>query len=181
MSVYEQELADLKEREEVLKKELEKKEEIIEHKNRAIETTKNKLKNATSSSEIEDLRKELETLKSGLQGSEVKRMIAKISTDPAERELIERHYNSSIRLTGNLEDDVQNALAIANRSVVMEQKRNRAMEEQNEDFLASFAKGGSATGNSPKTYVSNPIQREAEELVRSINPNAVKFVKDQFN
>lgn len=178
LSPYERELAKLRKRDEEREKELAKKDEIIEHKNRALEATKKQLKEAKPS-EVEELKAKIAKLESRVGGDEAKRLISTLTTDQAERELIEHHYNSSIVKTGNLVDDIQNALALANRSVVMEQKRNRAIEEGNENFLASFAKGGAVKGDQPGVTL-NPIQRQAEDLVRSINPNAVQFVKDQF-
>jgi chromosome segregation ATPase len=178
-SVYEQELAELRKREDDLKQELAKKEEIIEHKNRAIESTKKKLKESGASDEKEALLKRLEALESKLSGGEVKQVLSKLTNDKAEAELIEHHYNNSIVRTGDLQRDIQMAMAIANSNVVLEQKRNRALEEGNENFLASFSKTGDASGKN-ETVTRDPIQRAAEDLVRSINPNAVKFVKEQF-
>lgn len=175
---YEKELAELRKRDEERKAELEKKEEIIEHKNRAIETLKKKTKEVEES-KVEKLEKEIEALKSNLQGDSVKQKISQLTNDPAERELIERHYNNSIVKSGNLLEDLQNAIAIANRSLVLEQKQNRALEEGNENFLATFSKGSGVKGEMPGA-VSDPVQREAEALVRSLKPNAVKFVKEQF-
>lgn len=177
LSVYEKELAELKKREEESKNQVEKLKDIVDKKNRALEAEKKK--NKPDFSEVEKLREELDKLRADIMGGELNKSISAITNDQAERELILRHYNTSIVKTGNLEEDLQNALAIANRSIVMEQKRNKALEEGNENFLASFAKNGSIKGNAPAVS-SDPIQRETEALVRSINPNAVKYVKEQF-
>lgn len=178
-NLYEKELAELRKREADLQAELDKKDEIIEHKNRAIESTKKKLQ-ISDISEKEELVKRLESLESRLGGSEVKGVISKFTADPAEKELIEYHYNKSIVRTGDMDKDIQMAIAIANQNLVMQQKRNQAIEEGNENFLASFSKNGSIKGEMP-SQTANPVQRAAEDLVRSINPNAVKYVKEQFN
>ena len=46
-------------------------------------------------------------------------------------------------------------------------------------FARSLFKIGYGKGEM-LSQTADPVQRAAEELVRSINPNAVKFVKEQF-
>lgn len=170
-TIYEKELRELREANA-------KKDEIIEKKNRAIQSLK-KEKGESEDPEKEALLERLERLENNVSVSEVKKTISQFTEDSAEKELIEHHYHNSIVKTGDMAKDVQMAMAIANQNVVIEQKRNQAIEQGNENFLASFSKAGAVRGETP-SITANPVQRAAEELVRSINPNAVKFVKDQF-
>lgn len=172
-SPYEAQLAELRKRAEQAEAKLKEKDEIIENKNRAIETTKKKLKEVTPEDELEE--RLLKRLQEKQQVESVNARVSALTNDPAERDVILHHYNNSIVRTGNFEEDLKNAIAIANRDNVWEQKRNRALEERREEFMTSFA-GTSLRGEGSAPRITDPILAQAAELIRAVNPKAVDFL-----
>lgn len=177
-SPYAAQLRELQKRAEEAEAKLKEKDEILQNKNRAIEKQKEKLKDSSLSEDdlLDRLSKRLEEK---LTTKDLSAKVASLTNDEAEREVIIRHYQSSIVKTGNIEEDLKSAVALADRDRVWEQRRNRAMEERREDFITSFS-GTSLRGDVKSSRPSNPIQAAAEELVRSINPKAVEFLEKQF-
>jgi ribonucleotide reductase alpha subunit len=162
-SVYEIEL-------ERVNAELAKKDDIISKKNRALEAEKkaNKAidKDVLKAEIRDELKKELsQEWKSDLNQSELDRKLNALTADPAERELIKTHYNNSIVKSGNLDEDLQYALAIANRKTVFDQRVNRAIEEKNENFLTSFQ--GSDIRSKMSGVTQDPIKQQAAELLKN--------------
>lgn len=174
-SPYAKQLRELQESEEKLKAELEEKEKILANKNRAIESLKKKTAD-TSVSEDELTDKLLKRLEERQSEKDIRSRIAALTYDVAEREVIERHFKSSIVKTGNLDEDLKRAIAIADGDKIWEQRRNRALEERREDFITGFA-GSSLRGEPSKSRQSDPILAQAEQIVRAVNPDAVKHLK----
>lgn len=172
-SAYEAQLKELKKRAEEAEAKLEEKDKIIENKNRAIESSKKKLRESTPEDELEE--RLLRRLEEKQQIGSVKSRIGALTSDPNEQELILHHFEKTVQRTGNFEEDLKNAVALANRDIVWEQKRNRAMEERREDFMTSFA-GTSLRGEASAPKISDPILAQAAELVRAVNPKAVDFL-----
>lgn len=169
---YKAELDDIQRRNAELEDALKKKEEIIEHKNRAIESTKKKSKDFDVDSLKESIKSEL---RSELLEQEIQKKINVISSDRSERDLIQHHYQNSIRKTGNVEEDLMNAVALANRKTVWNERITRASEERNEEFLTSV-RPSDARG-ATKSIITDPVLREAAKLVRAVKPEAVKHLK----
>lgn len=172
-SPYEKQLAELRKRAEEAEAKLQEKDKIIENKNRAIESTKAKLKDVTPEDELEE--RLLKRLEEKQQKESISSRVSALTNDAAERDVILHHYNNTIVKTGNFEEDLKNAIALANRDNVWEQKRNRALEERREEFMTSFA-GTSLRGESKTTHISDPILAQAAELIRAVNPKAVDFL-----
>lgn len=166
---------------EELQAELKKKEEIIDHKNRAIETMKGKVKEKTPEKQEEPSEDELADklyarFEEKQRAKDFQAKVNAISSDQSERDVIMHHYNNSIVKSGDVEVDLKRAIAMADADSVWEQRRNRAMEERQEDFLTSFA-GSSLRGESPKSKQNDPVLRQAEDIVRAVNPDAVKHLR----
>lgn len=176
-SPFAKQLEELRKRAEEAEAKLQEKDKLIENKNRAIEATKKKLKESTPEDELEA--RLIARLEEKQNAQQLKAKIHALTSDPAEQEVIERHYNTSILKTGNIDNDLKNAVAIANSDQVWEQRRNRAMEERREDFMTSFA-GTSLRGDAPGSKVRDPIYAAAADIVRSINPDAVKHLDNYF-
>lgn len=174
---FAKQLEDLRKRAEEAEAKLQEKDKLIENKNRAIEATKKKLKEPTSEDELEA------RLLARLDEKQNERgIIAKIKSltnDPIEQEVIQRHYESSIVKTGNSDIDLKNAVAIANSDHIWDQRRNRAMEEQRENFMTGFA-GSSLRGDASGSKIRDPIHAAAAELVRAVNPKAVDRLDTYF-
>lgn len=174
-SPYAKQLRELREREEKLKAELEEKEKILANKNRAIEAMKKKTAESPVS-EDELAEKLLRRLEEKQSEKDIRTRISALTDDVAEREVIERHYMSSIVRTGNIDEDLKRAIAIADGDRIWEQRRNRALEERREDFITSFA-GSSLRGEQKASRQADPILAQAEQIVRAVNPDAVKHLK----
>ena len=150
-------------------------EEIIANKNRAIEALKEKAKKPTVDEDAL-LEKLAERLEQKRNDSDMSRRINALTSDEAERKLIEHHLKNSIKPTGDLDKDLKLAIGAMDSDKLWAQRQGRALEERREDFISAFA-GTSLRGESAamgKSY--DPVQAAARELVRSINPAAEKNV-----
>jgi len=179
-SPYAKQLEELQKEKERLESELAKKDEIIEHKNRAIDSTKEKLKEIKSKSPDEEIEERLfKRLELKNAEKEIDAKISALTDDDAEAKVIKHHLQNSIVRSGDVERDLRAAIAMANADKVWEQRANRAMEERREDFLTAF-RPSSVRGETKASITSDPIRRQAEELVRAINPDAVGNLKNVF-
>ncbi len=176
-SPFQEQLDELRKRAEEAEAALAEKDKLIENKNRAIEATKKKLKESSPEDELEA--RLLKRLEEKHLSQELSARIKSLTNDPAEQEVIQRHYNSSIMKTGDIDIDLKNAIAVANSDQIWEQRRNRAMEEQRENFMTGFA-GSSLRGDAPSSKIRDPIHAEAAKLVGAINPQAVERLNEYF-
>jgi len=179
-SEYAKQLEELQKEKERLESELAKKDEIIEHKNRAIDTTKEKLKEVKSKTSDEELEERLlKRLELKNAEKEIDAKISALTGDETEAKVIKHHLENSIVRSGDPDRDLRAAIALANADKVWEQRANRAIEERREDFMTAF-RPSSVRGETGASMTSDPIRRQAEELVRAINPEAVKHLKNVF-
>lgn len=176
-SPFKKQLDELQKRADEAEAKLQEKDKIIENKNRAIEASKKKLKESGPEDELES--RILARLEEKQNESSLDSKVKALTDDATEQELIKQHYKVSIVKTGNLENDLKNAVALANADRVWEQRRNRAMEERREDFLTSFS-GTSLRGDAAASKVRDPIHAAAAELVRAVNPKAVDRLNEYF-
>jgi len=176
-SPYAKQLEELRKRAEGAEAKLKEKEDLIEHKNRAIEASKKKLKEIPAEDEIAD--RMLAKLEARQSERDVAARVNAITADEAEREVIMSHYKSSIQKTGNVDNDLKMAVALADSDKVWEQRRNRAMEERREDFMTSFA-NTSLRGDAGGSKIRDPIYAAAAQLVQNINPKAVGRLDEYF-
>lgn len=148
------------------------KDEIIEKKNRALESEKTKRKEAeaaTKSSETEEekmLRVADEAAERRFQKGVLEAKIQAFTNDPVEQEVIRKHYQGSIQKTGNLDTDFRRAVAVANENLVMEQKAQNVEREQNQEFMTGF-QGNSMRGSSANKIKSAALSM-AEGLLETI-------------
>lgn len=170
-SPYAKQLEELRAREKELNDQLEKQKELIANKNRAIESLKKK----PTESEDDITEKVLKRLEGKQTEEKVQSKVNALTGDATEREVIMKHYQSSIVKTGNMDEDLKSAIALAQRDQIWEARRNQALEERREDFITSFA-GTSLRGETPKSNSQDPILRQAEAIVRAVNPEAVKYL-----
>lgn len=182
-----------------------KKDEIIEHKNRAIESMKRKKEEpapapASSDEEVvvingvsyfksqveaiktlaEDavgnkLLKEIEQLKTIVSGGQVDTVLAGITSDAKERELIKHHYDNSIKHSGNIVEDLKRARLLANERIIYNEGLAKGREAKREEVLSSFESFGSS---SPKRSSGLPEDKQgaADILDRMGLPEAKKYL-----
>jgi hypothetical protein len=92
-------------------------------------------------------------------------MINAATSNEAERKAIREAYDSKIVRSGNADEDFVNALAIANRGVVEDYKKNRAIAENNESYLAGFS-GGLTYGPPASNAQNDAVKRSVAENLR---------------
>lgn len=143
-----------------------------------IQRHKEKEKDEESFSETVDyesmremLREEVDILKSSLisqlQKREISEAINKITHDPNEAALIRYHFDNSIRQTNDLDLDIENARALANKH------RLYTLEEEIKLALAAeeAKTSGSAAGQKPKI-------KEPDEELPLLTPVDMKIISD---
>lgn len=168
--------------EELLSK-LAEKEEIISHKNRAIESLKVKKETVPVSPATEvkpsevDMKTASEKLvemalgeirKATVQESVVK-SINSFTNDEAERRAIMDAYNNDIVKSGDAEKDLEKALAIANANFIKEIKKNKSEAEATEMIMTRFSSGQSYGSSKTEDNVLNtPAKKAAAENLRKL-------------
>lgn len=176
-SAYAKQLEELRKRAEEAEEKVRKQEEIIENKNRDIERKKEKLKDIKEPDpDLEE--RLLKRLEERQTINSLASRVASISDDPNEQKLIMHYLQDASARGATAEETLKNAVALANRDILWEQRRNRALEERREDFLTSFA-GTSLRGEGGAPKMKDPIMAQAEQLVRAVNPKAVDFLNKQ--
>jgi len=171
-----------------LNEELSKKDDIIDKKNRALEAEKKKRKELEKAKDSEvnkegevidkvSLKEEVKAeLKAELVREKVSELISEYTTDKVERELVQKIYDFRIVKTGNLTEDLESAIAIANKSLVQEAK-SRA-KEQDEEETDMFSSMSSHAKSSVKGLYKDPSKRVAAQLLRSMGmEQAIKHLK----
>ena len=187
---YEEQIEELRAKEKNLQEELEKKDDIISKKNRALESEKKKRREELEEKEnalieepdeekrddlrddIAELKKQVQTNQDRLVEAEIDRIIVTFTTDEKEQEAVKLHYKHTIQKSDNLKKDILNAWAVANAKVVVQERRKKQDEEDQEDFLTGFQ---SSDKKSNVPY-SDPIKRKAAAFLDKINPNAKKYL-----
>ena len=91
------------------------------------------------------------TISSQLRGKEISDALARFSSNPQETELIRYHYENSIRQTGDVELDMENAKALANK---------RKVQTQLEEMKASIA---SKENRSPGSPTGQKVSQEPDD------------------
>jgi len=159
---YEQEL-------QALQAKIDKKDEIIAHKNRAIESLKHKPNQDAVLSEIKAIREKAESeinqMRQVLFSDIVDEEIAKVSLSDSEKNLIKFHFENSVKLNGYSREAVRDAVATA-KLKANEKKILSRMEEM------SAALKAKATTNTLKdsssVNVSEPKKQKLNEKERSL-------------
>lgn len=101
----------------------------------------------------------------------------RLSRSPEEKELILLHYDNSIRPTGNLEEDIENAFALANR------KQNQAkISELKQAALSKKNRGSSSgAGAPPEQKKQLKISDEDRAAAQFAGVSPEEFVKAKQN
>lgn len=157
---------------EQLLEELAKQMEIVGHKNRAIESMKKKsndkkddVKQVGGGDELDKpiTKKDLLEIRNR---DLFEAMVKNATSDEKERTAIMEAYNNDIVKSGDVEKDLKKALAIANVGVVEEYKKNRAIAENNESYLARFSGGGSYGSASGNNLGNDVVKRQVADNLR---------------
>lgn len=100
-----------------------------------------------------------------------------ISNNKDEQQLIRHHYNNSIVKSGDVEQDLSNAVALANKHLVDQAKKAEAEREDNEALSAKFSAGRSYSKQGKPAYLSDPIKKGAVEILKKLGiPDGEKYV-----
>lgn len=169
LSPFEQQLKDIEERNKALEIELESRKKQLELKDKALKKKEDSLD--------PDLEKRLmDRIEEQLQARERESKIKNLTPDEAAQKLVKHHLENTIRPSGNVENDIQAAWAIVNQRAMQELLKNKASYEAYEELVSSSQVGGNVASNSQQKSVS-PARRQAEEILRAINPEALKHLK----
>jgi len=195
---YEGELKRVNEAHEI---DLKIKQEVIDHKNRAIDSLKKPkekdeikaddeetvvinnqvykksdvetIQKIAKEAANEDLGKKIDTLMETFTGSQVDQLVSQMTENVSERELIKMHYKNSIKPTGDLKEDLKNARLLANKAFIFNEGLKEGQENSREDVIASFSTPKTATrgGKGGDELDEND---PAVQIVKSVNPEALK-------
>lgn len=171
---YEEELKRLRVIEEEKKKleeDLAEQKRRVEIKDRALQAEKKKAK-PEASLDKEAIKQELRT------ELRVEREIERVGSTEAERQLIQHHYQNSIVKTGNVVDDIRNAVAVANAKRISELLGRQSAEDAAENTSASSMLSGGMQGASGGSRIKSPAQKIAENTLKHVSPEAAKRVKN---
>lgn len=161
---YEQELKRLKD-------ELDEKNRQVSIKDRALqaEKKKNKSQDPAPSFDAETIKAEI---KAELKAEQTLRSMA---GSDSEYELAMHHYQNSIVRSGDMVKDSRHAIALANANRIQELlDRDHLVEEGQARGISSMS--GASRGDGASSKAKSQLRREVEELVKGINPKAVKHV-----
>lgn len=178
--------------------------EIIEHKNRAIEALKKK-NNPTAEPVVppienqEDIevvngvvykKKDAEAIKQlakqiadeaikplqeQLNQLPLETALNQATDNPSERELIKYHLTNSIKPSGDLNKDIQNARLLANREVILSPENQ---EFAREEVLASLSASSGLRSNKAPSNNLSPASQQAADMLRNAGLGEVaKLVK----
>lgn len=162
---------------EKIAEEFAKKEEIISHKNRAIDSLKSEKKQEApvSSASLDTdaiVKKAVDEAVAKISGitnqQQVETMINSSTTDENERKLIKDAYENSIVKTGDLQQDLKKAFAIANASVIDEIRKNKSEAEANELIMTKFSAGQNYGKQGEDNVLNTPAKKAAAENLRKL-------------
>lgn len=120
----------------------------------------------------EELDERFSTLSSQLRGKEVTEAIANVATNPKLAALVKYHFDNSIRQTGDLELDVENALALANKRKVQSQ-----LEELKASVISKETRSsGSQTGRRQSSEGEAELPSLTEVDRKMVNDLRARYV-----
>lgn len=170
-----------------------KKDDIIEKKNRALNSEKNKRKEAEDAladkeDEIDDdkslSKSDREALKAEMRAEyRAERQIEKFeealeshTNDKVKRELVRKIYDHKIVKSGNVQEDLANALAIADRNVNAALIEKQAQMERDENDMADYQ--SSDVRGEADSKSQNPAHKIAAQILRNAGKEkAIKHLK----
>lgn len=156
---------------ETLQAKIAKKDEIIAHKNRAIESLKRRPNSDTVLKEIEEIKakaqSEINQMKQVVLSDIVSDEIAKVASTEGERKLIEFHFNNSIKLSGYNREAIRDAVRTA-KLKANEKKILSKMEEM------AFALKAQATTSTHKDSSSVNVSQPEKQKYNSKEKKLLK-------
>lgn len=122
------------------------------------------------------IREEVDELKSSLTSQfrtkEIDTAISKVATDAHHAALVRYHYDNSIRQTGDMELDVENASALANK-----RKVQSTLEEVKASIESKETRSfGSTAGRKPKVEADD----ESLPLLTAVDKQSVDFLRQKY-
>ncbi len=169
-----------------ISEDLAKKNEIISHKNRAINALKQPKKEpepapaaTVQPDDIEAKMNEFFDKKFGAsqQIAAVEQKISSLTTDASEQAKIREAYNNSIVKSGNVEVDLKNALAIANASIIEDYRKTKSEAEMNEVIMTKFMVGQPSGGGEDGNPLNDPVKKGAYENMLKAGVSAEAAMK----
>lgn len=168
LSPFEQQLKELEDQKKALESELESRKKQLEMKDKALKRKEESLD--------PDLEKRLmDKFEEKLQERDRESKIRALTPDESAQKLVKHHLENTIRPSGNVENDIQAAWAVVNQKAVQELMRQNASYEAYEELVSSTQAGAGVANNAQRKSVS-PARRQAEEILRAINPEAIKHL-----
>lgn len=137
----------------------------------AKENADEKLNKGMSKEDVDKL------LNEKLSVREVEQGLLQASSDPEEQKLIRHHYDNSIVKSGNVAEDLQKAVAIANQHIVQKARAEQAEREQAEGIATSFQSSHSYGRQGKPAYESDPRMKAAAAILDKLGAgDAKKFL-----
>jgi len=169
LSPFEKQLQEIQAEKQALENRLKERERQLELKDKAL-----KRKAEGENPEIEQRLEE--KLQNAFRARDIEQTIQNITTDKSAQDLIKYHIENTIKPSGNVQQDIQTAWAIVNQKAFSELMEQKASVEAFQELVAKSQMGGSIASNPMKASVS-PARRQAEEILKHINPEAIKHLK----
>jgi len=94
--------------------------------------------------------------------------LSSITSNDDERKLIRHHLEHSIVRSGDLEQDLSMAVAIANKHLVDQAKQQEIERNERESVNARFSAGRSYARTGQPSYMADPIKKEANEILKRL-------------
>lgn len=147
-----------------------KKDEIISHKNRAIESLKKKKGDINISDEIAEIRKkaqeEIDEIKQTMMGDVIDSQIKNMSSSDSEAKLIKFHFENSVKLKGYDRESINDAIKTA-KLKANEKKIMSNIEEMKIALSANATINTSREGSSvkPKEVEKSKLTRKEQDFL----------------
>lgn len=121
------------------------------------------------------LREELDEFKTSFmaqtRAEEIKQAIQKVSSTPEEAQLIQYHYDNSIRLTGDIGVDVHRARTLANQ---------RFVQNQLEEAKATIVSKDTKSSGSPTGRKSGGEEEETLPTLTSVDLQTINVLREKY-
>ena len=94
--------------------------------------------------------------------------LSQITKDADEQKLIRFHLEHSIKRSGDVDNDLSMAIAIANKHLVEQAKKAESDRNDNEALNARFSGGGTYSKQGSSPVLSDPVKRQANEILKRL-------------
>jgi hypothetical protein len=160
-----------------LQSKLEKKDEIIAHKNRAIESLKRRSGNEDVLEEIANIKeraeRELGEIKQSMVSDTIDEEINRVAVNSSEANLIRFHFENSVKLNGYTRSQIRDAVSTA-KLKANEKKFNSKLNEMSEALKAKATTDNTRSASSVKIETPEKPKLNAKErdLLRKFGVDA---------